>query len=213
MSKRPRQGLSGAFRVPPATTLRSDGPAPQWTPTVLDTLAQHQVPATFFLVGERIRRHADLIRDRLAGHEVGNHSWQHRDLAELDAAEAYDDLRRSHDAIAEVTGVPPRLFRPPYGHLAGAVLHVAARLDYRLVLSTLQKVEREFPHDPTGHARRIVADVRPGTIVLGHDVGALRRLVALHGPTDMINGLRARGYTFVTVSALLGAGVAPTPAG
>ncbi|MEU1358466.1 polysaccharide deacetylase family protein [Micromonospora zamorensis] len=188
-----------------------DGPAPQWTPMVLDTLAEHRVPATFFLVGAQVRRHADVIRDRLSGHEVGNHSWAHRDLAELDTTEAYDDLRRSHDAIADVTGVPPRLLRPPYGHLGGAVLHAAARLDYRLVLWSLQMVEREYPGDPAGHARRIVSNVRPGTIVLGHDVGARRRLVALRGLTDMINGLRSRGYTFVTVSALLGAGVAPVP--
>ncbi|WP_430497543.1 polysaccharide deacetylase family protein [Micromonospora trifolii] len=188
-----------------------DGPAPEWTPMVLDTLARHRVPATFFMVGAQVRRHADVVRDRLAGHEVGNHSWGHRDLAELDAAEAYDDLRRSHDAIVDLTGVPPVLLRPPYGHLGGAVLHAAARLDYRLVLWSLQMVEREFPDDPAGHAQRIVAEVRPGTIVLGHDVGARRRLVALRGLTDMINGLRSRGYTFVTVSALLGAGVGPTP--
>ncbi|MCX5067308.1 polysaccharide deacetylase family protein [Micromonospora lupini] len=190
-----------------------DGPAPLWTPMVLDTLAEHRVPATFFLVGAQVRKHADLVRDRLAEHEVGNHSWAHRDLARLDAAEAYDDLRRSHDVIAAVTGRPPRLVRPPYGHLGGAVLHAAARLNYRLVLWSSQMVEREFPDDPAGHARRIVDGVRPGTIVLGHDVGDRRRLVALHGLPDMIAGLRARGYTFVTVSALLGPAVVPTPTG
>ncbi|MEH1168759.1 polysaccharide deacetylase family protein [Micromonospora sp. CPCC 205539] len=190
-----------------------DGPAPQWTPMVLDTLAQHRVPATFFLVGAQARRHADVIRDRLTGHEVGNHSWAHRDLARLNAAEAYDDLSRSHDAIADVTGRPPRLIRPPYGHLGGSVLHAAARLDCRLVLWSLQMVERDFPDDPAGHARRIVADVRPGTILLGHDVGARRRLVALHGLPDIIDGLRARGYTFVTASALLAPDVAPAPTG
>ncbi|MFC5926521.1 polysaccharide deacetylase family protein [Micromonospora vulcania] len=190
-----------------------DGPAPQWTPRVLDTLAQHRVPATFFLVGAQVRRHADVVRGRLGEHEVGNHSWKHRDLAQLDADEAYDDLSRSHDAIAEVTGRVPRLLRPPYGHLGGAVLHAAARLNYRLVLWSLQMAEREFPDDPAGHARRIVADVRPGTILLGHDVGARRRLVALDGLPEMINGLRARGFSFVTVSALLGPCIAAASTG
>lgn len=180
-----------------------DGPRPQWTPMVLDTLAKYAVPATFFLVGERARQHAALVRDRLAGHEVGNHSWAHHDLARMDARTAYDDLRRSHDAIAAATGVAPRLLRPPWGHLGGAVLHAAARLDYRLVLWTLQMVEGAFPNDPTGHARRIVADVQPGTILLAHDVGTEQRLVALRGLPDMITGLRDRGYTFVTVSQLL----------
>ncbi|GAB3944744.1 hypothetical protein GCM10027614_35390 [Micromonospora vulcania] len=114
-------------------------------PAVLDTLAQHRVPATFFLVGAQVRRHADVVRGRLGEHEVGNHSWKHRDLAQLDADEAYDDLSRSHDAIAEVTGRVPRLLRPPYGHLGGAVLHAAARLNYRLVLWSLQMAERSFP--------------------------------------------------------------------
>ncbi|WP_422745839.1 polysaccharide deacetylase family protein [Micromonospora sp. WMMD754] len=180
-----------------------DGPRPQWTPMVLDTLAEHRVPATFFLVGERARRHAALVRGRMGGHEVGNHSWAHHDLARMDATKAHDDLSRSHDAITAATGAAPRLLRPPWGHLGGSVLHAAARLDYRLVLWTLQMVESEFPHDPDGHARRIVADIRPGTILLGHDVGDERRLVALRGLPDMITGLKARGYTFVTVSDLL----------
>ncbi|WP_433313537.1 polysaccharide deacetylase family protein [Micromonospora chersina] len=189
--------------VPLVALTFDDGPQPHWTPMVLDTLAEHGVPATFFLVGERARRHAALVRDRLGGHEVGNHSWAHHDLARMDARAAYDDLRRSHDAISAATGAAPRLLRPPWGHLGGAVLHASARLDYRLVLWTLQMVEGEYPHDPAGHARRIVADVRPGTILLGHDVGPERRLVALRGLPDMISGLRARGYTFVTVSELL----------
>ncbi|MGI5523567.1 hypothetical protein ACQEUX_21920 [Micromonospora sp. CA-259024] len=71
---------------------------------------------------------------------------------------------------------------------------------------------REFPGDPAGRALRIAAAVRPGTIVFGHDVVARRRLIA-RGPTDMINGLRARGVIFVTVSALLRAGVGPDPTG
>ncbi|MCI4062418.1 polysaccharide deacetylase family protein [Micromonospora sp. R77] len=181
-----------------------DGPLPQWTPMVLDTLDRYAVPATFFLVGSRARQHAGLLRGRLDRHEVGNHSWVHHDLARLDAHGAYDDLRRSHDAIVAATGRVPRLFRPPWGHLGGAALHAAARLNYRLVLWTLQMVEGQFPHDPAGHARRIVADVRPGTILLGHDVGTDDRLVALRGLPDMITGLRDRGYTFVTVSHLLG---------
>ncbi|MEU2614354.1 polysaccharide deacetylase family protein [Micromonospora sp. NPDC007271] len=185
-----------------------DGPRPQWTPMVLDTLERYDVPATFFMVGGRAREHAALVRGRLGRHEVGNHSWAHHDLARMDAQTAYDDLRRSHEAIAEATGSAPRLLRPPWGHLGGAVLHAAARLDYRLVLWTLQMVEGEFPHDPAGHAKRIVADVQPGTILLGHDVGTEQRLVALRGLPDMITGLRERGYTFVTVSQLLRHGVA-----
>ncbi|MFI1193412.1 polysaccharide deacetylase family protein [Micromonospora sp. NPDC020750] len=190
-----------------------DGPRPHWTPMVLDTLDRYAVPATFFLVGQRARRHADILRDRLDRHEVGNHSWAHHDLARHDAAEVHEDLRRSHDAITAAAGVAPRLLRPPYGHLGGAVLHAAARLDYRVVLWSLQMVERQYPDDPAGHARRIVAGVRPGTILLAHDVGDPRRLVALRGLPDLITGLRDRGFTFVTVSELLRRASPPRVAG
>ncbi|MEH0844308.1 polysaccharide deacetylase family protein [Micromonospora sp. CPCC 205711] len=199
--------LEVVWHVPTADRLVAltfdDGPLPRWTPTVLDTLDRYAVPATFFLVGERVRRHAALLRGRLARHEVGNHSWRHRDLARLDAAAVHDDLRRSHDAITEVVGAPPRLARPPYGHLGGAVLHAAARLDYRLVLWSLQMVEGEYRADPAGHARRIVADVAPGTILLAHDAGSDNRRVTLDRLGPIVTGLRDRGYTFVTVSALL----------
>jgi peptidoglycan/xylan/chitin deacetylase (PgdA/CDA1 family) len=210
-------GLQVVWHVPTTERLVAltfdDGPLPQWTPTVLDTLDRYAVPATFFLVGARVRRHGGLIRGRLARHEVGNHSWRHRDLARLAAADVHDDLRRSHEAIAEVTGVPPRLARPPYGHLGGGVLHAAVRLDYRIVLWSLQMVEGEFPDDPAGHARRIVADVVPGTILLAHDAGSANRQVALRGLDAMITGLRSRGYTFVTVSQLLGHPTGPRPGG
>ncbi|MFC8847422.1 MULTISPECIES: polysaccharide deacetylase family protein [unclassified Micromonospora] len=190
-----------------------DGPRPQWTPMVLDTLERHAVPATFFLVGQRVRQHAGLLRGRLDRHEVGNHSWAHHDLARRDATEVHDDLSRAHDAIAEAVGVAPRLLRPPYGHLGGAVLHAAARLDYRLVLWSFQMAEGRFPDDPAGHARRVVAGVQPGAILLAHDVGDARRLVALRGLPDMITGLRDRGFTFVTVSELLRQAGTPQPGG
>ncbi|MEH1013885.1 polysaccharide deacetylase family protein [Micromonospora sp. CPCC 206060] len=188
-----------------------DGPAPQWTPMVLDILDRHRVPATFFLVGERVRASAGLIRGRLDQHEVANHSWAHRDLARMDADEAYHDLRRAHTAIAEATGREPRMLRPPWGHLGGGTLHAAARMRYDLVLWSLQMRETVYPGDPAGHARHIVAGVRPGTILLAHDTGTATRLVALRGLPDIIDGLRDRGFEFVTVSALLAGGPGTSP--
>ncbi|MGX6600786.1 polysaccharide deacetylase family protein [Micromonosporaceae bacterium Da 78-11] len=180
-----------------------DGPAPEYTPMVLDALEQAGVPATFFMVGRQVERHADLVRDRLGGHEVGNHSWSHRDLATMDLPAIREDLRRTHGIIEERLGRTPTLLRPPFGHLGGSTLLAADSLGYDLVLWDRQMHERRFSDDPAGQARDIVDTVRPGSIVLAHDVGDRRRLVALRGIGAVVAGLQAKGFRFVTVSGLL----------
>src|SRR4029450_5281790 len=110
-----------------------DGPHPQWTPMVLDTLDSLEMPATFFVVGRRLRKYARLIAGRIDRHEIGNHPWDHLDLARRAQPEAQHDLARAHDAIVEVTGLTPRLFRPPYGHLSGSAILAADQLGYEIV--------------------------------------------------------------------------------
>jgi len=183
-----------------------DGPRPQWTPTVLDTLDRYDVPATFFMVGRRVRKYSHVLAGRMRRHEAANHTWDHIDLARRGPGEAYDDLSRAHEAIVEVTGQVPALFRPPYGHFGGSAALAAARLGYELVLWTAQMLEGEFPGDATGHARKIVSLVTPGTILLAHDVGPPNRLVAIEGLPELITGVRGRGFEFVTVSQLMTAG-------
>jgi peptidoglycan/xylan/chitin deacetylase (PgdA/CDA1 family) len=180
-----------------------DGPRPQWTPMVLDTLDDLDVPATFFMVGRRVRKYARLIAGRMDRHEIGNHTWDHHDLARRAQHQAQQDLAQAHDAIIAVTGRVPTVFRPPYGHLSGSAVLAADHLGYEIVLWSLQMVESQFPNNPTGHARYMVSQIQPGTILLGHDVGPPDRLVALRGLPQMIRSLRGLGYEFVTVTQLL----------
>jgi peptidoglycan/xylan/chitin deacetylase (PgdA/CDA1 family) len=180
-----------------------DGPAPQWTPMVLDTLDEYSVPATFFVVGRNLRAYADLVRGRLDRHAVGNHSWDHRDLAELDLAGVRRQIERTHTMIERVARQPAHLLRPPYGHLGGSTLLAADSLGYDVVLWSHQMHESQHRSDPAGQVREIVENVTPGSIVLAHDTGAQDRLVALRGLGQMFTGLRARGFRFVTVPELI----------
>lgn len=180
-----------------------DGPGPRWTPMVLDTLDRYRVPATFFLVGQHLADHPGLVRGRVDRHEIGNHSWSHPDLAKLDAPAVRRQLVRAHETIHKVTGREPRLFRPPYGHLGGSTLLAADDLDYRLILWSRKMSETTYRHHPEGQVREIVTGLRPGDVVLAHDVGSGDRLVALRRLGEMFDGLRARGFRFVTVSELL----------
>jgi len=188
-----------------------DGPRPQWTNMVLQTLERLETSATFFLVGRRVRKYPAVLRGKVDRHEVGNHTWNHLDAARRSQEEVYGDLRQAHDAIVDVTGKTPVLFRPPYGHFGGSAVLAADRLGYDLALWSLQMAEADFPGDPRGHARHIVSHVAPGTILLAHDIdaGGRDRRVALDGLPDMITALRSQGYEFVTVSELLRRASAP----
>ena len=178
-----------------------DGPRPDWTDMVLRTLEEHKVPATFFMIGRRVRKYGHVVKGRLGRHEVGNHTWNHLDLATRDDEQARSDLLQGHQAIVETLGITPRLFRPPYGHVGGAAALAAAELGYQMILWSRKM--REATYNTRQQVEVVLRETTPGTILLAHDVGAADRLVSLRGLPDMITGLRARGFEFVTVSDLI----------
>jgi peptidoglycan-N-acetylglucosamine deacetylase len=186
-----------------------DGPMPDWTPMVHDVLDEERARATFFFVGQRLVRHAGLVRGRMDRHEAGNHTWAHRDLSHLDHAQAYAQIQRSHAAIAEITGKDPVHLRPPYGNIGGTTLSAAGALGYDLVLWSIKMLEKTYQAHPQRLVDYIVDETEPGTIVLAHDTGHRDRLVALRNLAPMIRGLRGRGFELVTVSELIEAGGKP----
>jgi peptidoglycan/xylan/chitin deacetylase (PgdA/CDA1 family) len=106
-----------------------DGPNPIWTPRLLDLLSRRGVRATFFLVGSRAQAEPALVRQiAAAGHLIGNHSWTHLNLALASSATIDDQLTRTSDTLAQITGAPPRFFRPPFGARRPATLGIARRL-------------------------------------------------------------------------------------
>ncbi len=112
-----------------------DGPNPAWTPHLLDALAAHNVHATFFLIGRFAQAEPGLVRRiAAAGHLVGNHSWSHPDLSRTAARDIREELRRTRDALEQITGAPVRFFRPPYGARRPAVLRIARELGLEPVL-------------------------------------------------------------------------------
>jgi len=106
-----------------------DGPNPAWTPRLLDLLAEHNVHATFFLIGRFAKVERELAR-RIAdaGHLIGNHTWSHPDLSRLPDSNVLDELTRTNDLLAEITGNPMIYFRPPFGARRPYVLKLARQL-------------------------------------------------------------------------------------
>jgi peptidoglycan-N-acetylglucosamine deacetylase len=156
-----------------------DGPNHTWTPRLLDALADHDVRATFFLLGERARAAPDLVRCMTAaGHLIGNHTWDHPDLSRSSVRCIREELTRTQETLQQLTGTPVKFFRPPFGARRPAVFRIAREMGLQPVLWNAMTTDWSEPS-----ADRIAAELsekidrlrargRAGNIVL-HDGGHL----------------------------------------
>jgi len=112
-----------------------DGPNNSWTPRLLELLANQGVHATFFLLGQRAQALPELVhRISEAGHVIGNHSWDHPNLARSSAARIRDELTRTQQTLEQIVGQQVRFFRPPYGARRPAVFRIAREMGLSPVL-------------------------------------------------------------------------------
>jgi peptidoglycan-N-acetylglucosamine deacetylase len=181
-----------------------DGPRPGVTEHVLDLLDDAGARATFFVVGQRIvsggeKARALLRRMRDEGHEIGNHSYSHPNVARLGIAELHREIARTDEAIDAACGIRPRMFRPPGGGLDfNAVRSLASTGLEGVVLWSIDPSDWKNPS--RGETwQRVATALHPGAIILLHDTHeeTLRALPLL---LDLI---QARGFEIVTVSDLV----------
>jgi peptidoglycan/xylan/chitin deacetylase (PgdA/CDA1 family) len=178
-----------------------DGPNPENAPKYLKLFKEEGVKATFFVVGNNVARQADLAKQMLAaGHEIGNHSMDHANLAQLKTEEdVRGNIARAQAAIKEAVGAEPKVFRAPFiahdektWRVLGALKlpSVGARLDTR-------DWDGRSTVDSITDAATISATA--GDIVLMHEWSAK----TLEAMPEIIKRLKAKGFAFVTVSELL----------
>ncbi|MET8922750.1 polysaccharide deacetylase family protein [Streptomyces sp. NPDC004623] len=170
------------------------------TPRLLDILEEKKVPATFFLLGrDHVLKHPDTVRRIAAeGHEVANHTWSHEILTDRKPDEIRAELKRTQDAIAAITGTKPRLMRPPQGRTDDTVSEISKELGLSQVLwSTTAK---DFSTNDSALIRKRTLDqAGKDGIILLHDIYK-GTVPAVPG---IIDTLKERGYTFVTVPQLM----------
>lgn len=177
-----------------------DGPHPENTPRLLDMLKERRIKATFYVVGNMVKYSPQLIRRMIAeGHEIGNHTVTHGNLARMSDDALRKELQAAHDQIIAETGVTPRTMRPPGGAIKKSQKELMLReFGYPTILWSADPEDWKRP-GPAVVTSRLVNGASPGGILLVHD---------LHKPTvdampSTLDQLLAQGYEFVTVTELI----------
>jgi cellulose synthase/poly-beta-1,6-N-acetylglucosamine synthase-like glycosyltransferase/peptidoglycan/xylan/chitin deacetylase (PgdA/CDA1 family) len=187
-----------------------DGPHPTWTPKVVAVLRAEHVTGTFFMVGSEAARHPDLVRlVERAGGEIGNHTFTHAALSSIPSWQRRAQIDFTEAVLMAITGRYPRFIRPPYSATPDAVTPrdervLAHLIGSRYILALADYDSRDWARPGV---RRIVANATPrkgrGGVIMLHDGGG-NRAQTVAALRQLIPALRAEGYTFVPLRALLG---------
>lgn len=177
-----------------------DGPSPKLTPPLLDMLKARGIRATFFVVGQNAAEYPDILRRAAAeGHEIASHSWSHPQLTRLSAAAFAAQIDKTNAAIKAAIGHNPAVMRPPYGATNAALdRRLNREWGLKVILWDVDPLDWKY-RNAARVQRTILEQVKPGSIVLAHDIHA-STVAAMPGTLD---ALIARGYKFATVSELI----------
>ncbi|MDZ4169852.1 MAG: polysaccharide deacetylase family protein [Coriobacteriia bacterium] len=169
---------------------------------LLDLLIDRDVPVTTFLLGQAVVSRRTLVkRMHDAGFEIATHGWDHDSFTKMSESEMRSQLKRTQDAITDITGDQAPYFRPPYGARNDTVDRIAAERGYRVVLWDASFVDTYKNATPEYSMNKALKNLHPGSIILCHwgrpaTYGAMRLL---------LDELDRRGYRAVTLSELLAA--------
>ncbi|MGL4799822.1 MAG: polysaccharide deacetylase family sporulation protein PdaB [Cellulosilyticaceae bacterium] len=170
-------------------------------PEILTILKENEVPATFFMVGDWIRKYPEEVKSIAAeGHELGNHSDKHPHVTKLDKEEIKKDIRFAHNTLKELTGVDARLYRPPYGEYNNTVIEAANECQYYTIQWDVDSLDwKEYGKEQLIDKVLKHKNLGSGSIILMHNDTKYTK----HALDTIVKGLKQKGYTFVTVSDLI----------
>lgn len=208
----PKAPTEGEIHVPVITTgpfsskqvalTFDDGPHPTITLKVLDVLREHHIKATFFVLGERVRRYPWIVRQIVSeGHEIGNHTYSHLFLkAKRSTDEVIDrEIAVTQNLIATAIGYEPQLFRPPYGAFRSSTKAVFRDHNLNVILWSVDTQDWRV-RDRDRIFQAVTNHVRNGSIILFHDI----HKATLQALPDILAHLEAREFECTTVGEMCG---------
>jgi len=204
-----RQGNPGRKVV--ALTF-DDGPDNQYTPQVLDILAQKGVKATFFLIGKRLAEAPSVVKRIMNdGHDVGNHTFNHPNISHFSHQDVEREVRTADEELRRFGVEAGGMFRPPYGAVAPDSIEPLARSGYRLYLWSVDSLDwRGLNRDQI--VGNVIPQVTSGSVILFHSAGGPGEDLTgtVQALPIIIDDLRAKGFTFATLHEMFQA--KPRPA-
>jgi peptidoglycan/xylan/chitin deacetylase (PgdA/CDA1 family) len=196
--------------VKPVALTFDDGPS-RWTPLVLDLLREHEARATFFVIGARVRERPDDVKRIVAeGHELGSHTLTHPRLTEIPEDEVRAEIQGGQDALEEVLGTAPSLFRAPGFYADRRELAIVEELGLEAVFAHVDPQDWRPERDSHTIFSLVLRELREGAIVDLHDGYPPPPTSSREDCTPTVEALdhllpclRAEGYETVTISEIL----------
>ncbi len=177
-----------------------DGPHATLTPKLLDILKEKGVKATFFVLGQCVEANPEVLQRAAAeGHEIGNHSYDHKAFTKAGGAGVASEVNQTSTAIENLTGKKPSTVRPPYGSTNSAITkRLNEEFGLKVVMWDVDPLD--WKNRNSSHVTsEILKNTKAGSIVLSHDIHP----TTVAAMPDVIDGLLAKGFKFVTVSELI----------
>ena len=171
------------------------------TATLLSILEKYNVKTTFFMTGGWVESYPDDVKAiAAAGHDLGNHSENHKQMSQLSAAECKEEIQKVHDKVKELTGKDMILFRPPYGDYNDTLIDTANSIGYHVIQWDVDSLDwKDYGADAIVSKVLDHKHLGNGSIILMHN-GAKYTKDALE---RVITGLQEKGYEIVPISELI----------
>lgn len=183
-----------------------DGPDEVFTPQILDILKKYNVKATFFVIGQKVEYNKNIVKREFdEGHEIGNHTFSHINVSKNGFKKIQKEIVDTQKAIKNVTGVYPKVFRPPYRAISKDMCEVIKQNDMNIVLWSYVDAKDWSSPGVNQIVRSIEEGVQNGCIILLHDYNKIRtsKSQTIQALEIMIPDLLQKGYKFITVSELI----------
>lgn len=179
-----------------------DGPDPLYTKQILQELQRYKAHGTFFLIGKHIETAPDILLEMVkSGQQLGNHGYSHTRYVGCSREFILNDLEKNAVIIRRITGVSPRIVRPPGGRISPELIDVAREHGFKVVTWTNDSEDWKL-RNANLIAHRVLSHVGPGQIILMHDGGG-KRSETVKALRIILDTLSSQGYQFVTMDELL----------